>query len=116
MEASPFDHHAEGAADLSGERFELWRVLAGAGGEPVSYESLEAKGFRHPAMLVYELESAGHHVERVFVTPVDGRRRVAGARLLPDAAPPARRAVRRPFRARLRPGRRVETAVEQPPA
>src|SRR3954447_24484198 len=114
MEASPFDHHAEGATDLAGERFELWRVLSAAGREPVSLDALAAKGFRHTPTLIYELELAGHTVERVFAPGGAGRRELAGVRLRSSQALPARMPLRRPIRARLGFGRRV-VPVDQPP-
>ena len=67
------------AAPPSAER-RLLGVLREAGGRPVGLHALSEAGIDDPANAIYELERAGHCIEREY-TEITGRRRLLGYRL-----------------------------------
>ena len=56
-------------------------VLREADGEPVARQALAAAGIDDPAGTIFELEQAGHRIERAYADASDGRRRFLGYRL-----------------------------------
>ena len=64
----------------SAER-KLLGVLRDADGEPVARQALSAAGIDDPAGTIFELEQAGHRIERAYADASDGRRRFLGYRL-----------------------------------
>ena len=64
----------------SAER-KLLGVLREADGEPVARQELSAAGIADPAGTIFELEQAGHRIERAYADASDGRRRFLGYRL-----------------------------------
>jgi len=56
-------------------------VLRDADGEPVAKHVLADAGFEDPANTIFELEQAGHRIERAYADSSDGRRRFLGYRL-----------------------------------
>ena len=64
----------------SAER-KLLGVLREADGEPVARQTLAAAGIDDPARTIFELEQAGHRIERAYADASDGRRRFLGYRL-----------------------------------
>ena len=64
----------------SAER-KLLGVLRQADGEPVARHALAAAGITDPAGTIFELEQAGHRIERAYADASDGRRRFLGYRL-----------------------------------
>ncbi len=50
---------------LDEEQARLLEILTGAGGGPVSFDELRARGIENPATLAYELEIAGLAIEQV---------------------------------------------------
>ena len=70
----------EGANPPSAER-KLLGVLHEADGEPVARQALSAAGIDDPAGTIFELEQAGHRIERAYTDASDGRRRFLGYRL-----------------------------------
>jgi hypothetical protein len=68
------------AATPSPER-RLLGVLRDAGGEPVAPHMLTEAGIDDPANAIFELEQAGHRIERAYVDASNGRRRFLGYRL-----------------------------------
>ena len=64
----------------SAER-KLLGVLREADGEPVARQALSAAGIDDPAGTIFELEQAGHRIERAYTDASDGRRRFLGYRL-----------------------------------
>lgn len=64
----------------SAER-KLLRVLHEANGRPVARQALSAAGVDDPAGTIFELEQAGHRIERAYADASDGRRRFLGYRL-----------------------------------
>lgn len=73
---------AEAGAALapSAER-KLLGVLHDADGQPVAKQELSAAGIDDPAGTIFELEQAGHRIERAYTDAADGRRRFLGYRL-----------------------------------
>jgi len=71
-----------GAAVSSGspER-RLLGVLREADGEPVAPRMLSEAGIDDPANAIFELEQAGHRIERAYADASNGRRRFLGYRL-----------------------------------
>lgn len=60
------------------------RALRDAGDRPVSLVEMRERGITNPASVVYELELAGHPIDRVY-----RHGRLIGVRLgRPDAEPP----------------------------
>ena len=77
------DEATNGAAAVpapSAER-KLLGVLHEADGEPVARQALSAAGIDDPAGTIFELEQAGHRIERAYADASDGRRRFLGYRL-----------------------------------
>jgi hypothetical protein len=72
------ERNGNGAA--SAER-RLLGVLRDADGEPVAKQTLSAAGIDDPANAIFELEQAGHRIERAYADASDGRRRFLGYRL-----------------------------------
>jgi len=72
------DHGPRGAP--SAER-RLLCVLRDADGEPVAKQVLAEAGIEDPANTIFELEQAGHRIERAYADSSDGRRRFLGYRL-----------------------------------
>lgn len=64
----------------SAER-KLLGVLHDADGRPVARQALSAAGIDDPAGTIFELEQAGHRIERAYADSSDGRRRFLGYRL-----------------------------------
>lgn len=58
----------------------LLGVLREAGGRPVGLHALTEAGIDDPANAIYELERAGHCIEREYAE-ITGRRRLLGYRL-----------------------------------
>lgn len=69
-------------------RHTLLGVLREADGEPVAKQELSAAGIDDPAGTIFELEQAGHRIERAYDDDDDanGRRRFLGYRLRRNAA------------------------------
>ena len=59
----------------------LLGVLHEADGRPVARQALSAAGIDDPAGTIFELEQAGHRIERAYADASDGRRRFLGYRL-----------------------------------
>ncbi len=59
----------------------LLGVLRDAGGRPVGLHALAQAGIDDPANAIYELERAGHRIEREYADVSTGRRRLLGYRL-----------------------------------
>jgi hypothetical protein len=59
----------------------LLGVLREADGRPVKLSALSDAGIEDPANAIYELERAGHHIEREYDMHASGRRRLLGYRL-----------------------------------
>ena len=59
----------------------LLGVLREADGRPVGIDALTEAGIEDPANAIYELERAGHCIERAYTEPATGRRRLLGYRL-----------------------------------
>lgn len=59
----------------------LLRVLRNADGEPVGTQLLAEAGIEDPANAIFELEQAGHRIERAYADAASGRRRFLGYRL-----------------------------------
>lgn len=83
----PADQRADAVAPTpapvlapSAER-RLLGVLREADGEPVARQALCAAGIDDPAGTIFELEQAGHRIERAYADASDGRRRFLGYRL-----------------------------------
>jgi len=74
------DTERDGAASPSAER-RLLGVLRDADGQPVAKQALSDAGFDDPAHTIFELEQAGHRIERAYADASDGRRRFLGYRL-----------------------------------
>ncbi len=74
------DAERSGAAGPSAER-RLLGVLHDADGEPVAKHVLADAGIDDPAHTIFELEQAGHRIERAYADASDGRRRFLGYRL-----------------------------------
>jgi len=64
----------------SAER-KLLGVLHAADGRPVARQALSAAGIDDPAGTIFELEQAGHRIERAYADASDGRRHFLGYRL-----------------------------------
>ena len=79
------DGERNGSAAPSAER-RLLGVLRDANGQPVAKQVLSDAGIDHPAHTIFELEQAGHHIERAYADASDGRRRFLGYRLRRSAA------------------------------
>jgi hypothetical protein len=58
---------------LDRQQRKLLLVLLESGDQPLSFEEIERAGVRGPASRVYELESRGHAIERVYSGGADGR-------------------------------------------
>jgi hypothetical protein len=71
-----------GAPRPSPER-RLLGVLREAGGRPVGLSAIVEAGISDPANVIYELERAGHCIERAYAEVSPGRRRLLGYRLRP---------------------------------
>jgi hypothetical protein len=74
------DREPGATAAPSAER-KLLGVLRDADGEPVAKRVLAAAGIEDPANTIFELEQAGHRIERAYADASDGRRRFLGYRL-----------------------------------
>jgi hypothetical protein len=74
------DGERSGAAAPSAER-RLLGVLRAADGQPVAKQALSDAGIDDPANTIFELEQAGHRIERAYADASDGRRRFLGYRL-----------------------------------
>lgn len=79
------DDETNGAMTLpapapSAER-KLLGVLHEADGEPVARQAISAAGIDDPAGAIFELEQAGHRIERAYADVSGGRRRFLGYRL-----------------------------------
>lgn len=59
----------------------LLGVLRDADGQPVAKQALSEAGIDDPAHTIFELEQAGHRIERAYADASDGRRRFLGYRL-----------------------------------
>lgn len=59
----------------------LLGVLRDAAGEPVAKQVLADAGIVDPANTIFELEQAGHRIERAYTDTSEGRRRFLGYRL-----------------------------------
>lgn len=59
----------------------LLGVLREADGRPVGLNALSEAGIEDPANAIYELERAGHCIEREYAELTTGRRRLLGYRL-----------------------------------
>jgi hypothetical protein len=59
----------------------LLGVLREADGRPVGLHALAEAGIEDPANAIYELERAGHRIEREYAELTTGRRRLLGYRL-----------------------------------
>jgi len=59
----------------------LLGVLRKADGRPVGLSALAEAGIDDPANAIYELERAGHRIEREYAEVTTGRRRLLGYRL-----------------------------------
>ncbi len=68
------------ARPASAER-RLLGVLREAEGRPVGLHALAEAGIEDPANAIYELERAGHRIEREYAEVTSGRRRLLGYRL-----------------------------------
>lgn len=73
-------HPGTGAPPPSPER-RLLGVLREADGRPVGLSALAEAGIDDPANAIYELERAGHRIEREYADVTAGRRRLLGYRL-----------------------------------
>lgn len=69
-----------GAPRASSER-RLLGVLRAADGRAVGLTAISDAGIEDPANAIYELERAGHCIEREYVELAPGRRRLLGYRL-----------------------------------
>ena len=69
-----------GARPPSTER-RLLGVLREADGRPVGLHALAEAGIDDPPNAIYELERAGHRIEREYAELATGRRRLLGYRL-----------------------------------
>jgi hypothetical protein len=74
------DGERTGAPAPSAER-RLLGVLRAADGQPVAKQVLSEAGIDDPANTIFELEQAGHRIERAYADASDGRRRFLGYRL-----------------------------------
>ncbi len=72
--------HDHAAPHASPER-RLLGVLRAADGDPVAPRALSRAGIDDPANAIYELERAGHRIERAYADASNGRRRFLGYRL-----------------------------------
>jgi hypothetical protein len=79
------ESESRGANVPSAER-KLLGVLHEADGEPVARQTLSAAGIDDPAGTIFELEQAGHRIERAYTDASHGRRRFLGYRLRRSAA------------------------------
>jgi len=70
-----------GAVPVPSAERKLLGVLRAADGEPVARQALSAAGIDDPAGTIFELEQAGHRIERAYADAADGRRRFLGYRL-----------------------------------
>ena len=59
----------------------LLGVLRAADGHAVGLTAISDAGIEDPANAIYELERAGHRIEREYVELATGRRRLLGYRL-----------------------------------
>jgi hypothetical protein len=76
------DEDASGAmAPAPSAERRLLGVLHEADGQPVARQALSAAGIDDPAGAIFELEQAGHRIERAYADASDGRRRFLGYRL-----------------------------------
>ena len=74
------DAERSGTGAPSAER-RLLGVLRDADGKPVAKQVLADAGIDDPAHTIFELEQAGHRIERAYADASDGRRRFLGYRL-----------------------------------
>ncbi len=74
------DPAGEAAPPPSPER-RLLGVLRRAEGQPVELRAIADEGIDDPASAIYELERAGHCIERAYAESGSGRRRLLGYRL-----------------------------------
>ena len=72
--------HDRAASSPSPER-RLLGVLRAADGDPVAPRALSQAGIDDPANAIFELEQAGHRIERAYADAANGRRRFLGYRL-----------------------------------
>lgn len=59
----------------------LLGVLREADGNPVGLNALSEAGIEDPANAIYELERAGHRIDREYAEITTGKRRLLGYRL-----------------------------------
>jgi hypothetical protein len=71
----------DGAASSASPERRLLGVLREADGEPVALSRLSQAGIDDPADAIFELEQAGHRIERAYADAPNGRRRFLGYRL-----------------------------------
>ena len=79
--AAPRDDAERPGATLPSPGRRLLVVLRAADGEPVAKRALADAGISDPANTIFELEQAGHRIERAYADASDGRRRFLGYRL-----------------------------------
>ncbi len=79
-EETTIGHARADGAPTSPER-RLLGVLREADGEPVAAQMLTRAGIDDPANAIFELERAGHCIERAYADASNGRRRFLGYRL-----------------------------------
>jgi hypothetical protein len=77
--ATRADEHSAASAPSAERR--LLGVLRAANGQPVAKQVLSDAGIDDPADTIFELEQAGHRIERAYTDAADGRRRFLGYRL-----------------------------------
>ena len=80
IDTPPPADDAATASSGSAER-RLLGVLREADGEPVAPRMLSQAGIDDPANAIFELEQAGHRIERAYADASNGRRRFLGYRL-----------------------------------
>ncbi|MEA2194055.1 MAG: hypothetical protein QOG42_489 [Solirubrobacteraceae bacterium] len=78
-EPRPGSEHTDLPAPSAERR--LLSVLRDADGEPVAKQVLSDAGIDDPANTIFELEQAGHRIERAYADASDGRRRFLGYRM-----------------------------------
>ena len=78
---APGDGDDDGAAPRPSPERRLLGVLRAADGDPVAPRTLNQAGIADPANAIFELEQAGHRIERAYSDASNGRRRFLGYRL-----------------------------------
>lgn len=72
---------AAAAAPAPSPERRLLAVLREADGRPVGLQAIAEAGIDDPASAIYELERAGHRIERAYAEVTTGSRRLLGYRL-----------------------------------